>query len=41
VREYGKLWGFSPANWLKYVSDREVWNPTGGMKEWLYVRKGL
>ena len=40
VREYGKLWG-SPANWFEYVTQREVWNPTGGMKEWLYVKKGL
>ena len=41
VREYGKLWGFSPANWLDYVTQREVWNPTGGMKESLCVKKGL
>ena len=41
VREYGKLWGFSPANWFNYVTQREVWNPTGGMKEWLCIKKGL
>ena len=40
VREYGKLW-FSPATWFRYVTEREVWNPTGGMKEWLFVKQGL
>ena len=50
VREYEKLWGFStrenpgpgsfsPANWFNYVTKREVWNPTGGMREWLYTKK--
>jgi hypothetical protein len=38
VREYGKI---NPATALPYIVRREVWNPTGGMKEWLYVRKGL
>ncbi len=37
VREYGKMW--NPANYFRYVTQREVWNPTGGMKEWLYTRK--
>jgi predicted membrane-bound mannosyltransferase len=25
----------------KYILERKVWNPTGGMTEWLYVKKGL
>ena len=41
VREYGKLWASRPANWFRYVTQREVWNPTGGMKESLCVKKGL
>jgi uncharacterized protein (TIGR03663 family) len=38
VREYGKI---RPGNLLRYIWTRKVWNPTGGMKEWLYVKKGL
>ena len=38
VREYGKI---RPGNLLRYILTRKVWNPTGGMKEWLYVKKGL
>jgi hypothetical protein len=41
VREYGKLWPFHPGAWFDYVTKREVWNPTGGMKEWLFVKQGL
>jgi uncharacterized protein (TIGR03663 family) len=37
VREYGKI---RPANAFRYITRREVWNPTGGMKEWLCTRKG-
>ena len=36
VREYGKI---RPANAFRYITRREVWNPTGGMKEWLCTRK--
>ena len=36
VREYGKI---RPANAFRYITRRETWNPTGGMKEWLCVRK--
>ena len=25
----------------EYILNRKVWNPTGGMTEWLYVKKGL
>ena len=39
VREYGKMW--NPANFWRYITQRETWNPTGGMKEWLCVRKDL
>ena len=46
VREYGSC-GISTrrtpagtsANWFNYVTQREVWNPTGGMREWLYIKK--
>lgn len=35
VREYDEQ---SPANWWRWFTSREPWNPTGGMDEWLYVR---
>ena len=38
VREYGKI---RPGNLLRYILTRKVWNPTGGMKETLYIKKGL
>jgi uncharacterized protein (TIGR03663 family) len=38
VRDYGKI---SPRTWWDWVVHRKVWNPTGGMPEWLYVKKGL
>jgi uncharacterized protein (TIGR03663 family) len=38
VRDYGAM---SPENWWNWFTKRQVWNPTGGMNEWLYVRKGL
>ena len=38
VREYDKI---RPGNLFRYITERKVWNPTGGMKEWLYVKKGL
>jgi len=37
VRDYSKA---TPAAWLRYIAKREVWNPTGGMPEYLYVRRG-
>ena len=40
VREYGKLCDLA-RDLVRYVTQREVWNPTGGMKEWLCVKKGL
>ncbi len=36
VREYGDM---SPANWWRWFTKREPWNETGGMPEWLYVRR--
>jgi hypothetical protein len=37
VRDYGKA--LSPANWWRWFSARTPWNPTGGMPEWVYVRR--
>jgi uncharacterized protein (TIGR03663 family) len=36
VREYGEM---SAGNWARWFTDREPWNPTGGMPEWLYLRR--
>lgn len=38
VRDYSKA---TPANWLRWLATREVWNPTGGLPEYLYVRRGV
>jgi hypothetical protein len=38
VREYGKG---TPGAWLRYLVERKVWNPTGGLPEYLYVRRGV
>jgi predicted membrane-bound mannosyltransferase len=38
VRDYSKA---TPANWLRWVFERKVWNPTGGMPEYLYTRRGV
>ena len=37
VRDYGAI---RPGNVFRYLTRREVWNPTGDMKEWLCTRKG-
>jgi uncharacterized protein (TIGR03663 family) len=37
VRDYGDM---SPANWARWFVRRKVWNPTGGLPEWLYERRG-
>ena len=37
VRDYGAM---SPGNWARWLLERKVWNPTGGMPEWLYERPG-
>jgi uncharacterized protein (TIGR03663 family) len=36
VRDYGKI---TPASWWRWVTQRKVWNPTGGMPEWLYEKR--
>lgn len=38
VREYKGA--TNPGNWWRWMTKRDVWNPTGGMKEWLYIRNG-
>jgi predicted membrane-bound mannosyltransferase len=37
VRDYGKA--LDPGAWWRWFSEREPWNPTGGMPEWVYVRR--
>ena len=37
VRDYGGA--LSPANWWRWMTAREPWNATGGMPEWVYVRR--
>ena len=37
VRDYGMM---SPRAWWRWFAHRETWNPTGGLPEWLYVRRG-
>ena len=36
VREYGEQ---SIGNWARWFTKREPWNATGGLPEWLYVRR--
>ena len=38
VRDYGA--GLNVGNYFRYVTQRKVWNETGGMKEWLYIKRG-
>jgi hypothetical protein len=37
VRDYPE--GTNVGNLFRYIAQREVWNPTGGMKEWLYIKR--
>jgi uncharacterized protein (TIGR03663 family) len=37
VREYDKQ---SLGTWWRWFTKRTPWNPTGGLPEWLYVRRG-
>jgi uncharacterized protein (TIGR03663 family) len=37
VRDYG---GQSPANWARWLWSRRTWNPTGGLPEWLLIKRG-
>ena len=36
-RDYGRL---GPGSALEWIATREPWNETGGMPEWLLVRRG-
>jgi uncharacterized protein (TIGR03663 family) len=38
VRDYGAQ---SPSNWLRWLVERRNWNPTGGLPEYLLIRRGL
>jgi predicted membrane-bound mannosyltransferase len=38
VRDYADA---TPGDWLRWLFERKVWNPTGGMPEYLYVRRGV
>jgi uncharacterized protein (TIGR03663 family) len=38
VRDYGAM---SPGKWWRWLTQRKVWNPTGGMPEWIYVRRAV
>ena len=37
VRDYGKA--LNPGDWARWFTARKPWNPTGGMPEWVYVRR--
>jgi uncharacterized protein (TIGR03663 family) len=39
VRDWSK--GLSVSAWRNWFVDRKTWNPTGGMPEWIYVRRDL
>jgi uncharacterized protein (TIGR03663 family) len=39
VRDYSRF--FHPGDLFRYITQRKVWNPTGGMNEWLYIKKGV
>jgi hypothetical protein len=36
VRDYGAM---SAGNWWRWMIHRTPWNPTGGMDEYLYIRR--
>jgi uncharacterized protein (TIGR03663 family) len=37
VRDWSKK--FSPGAWVHWFAQRRTWNPTGGLPEWIYVRR--
>jgi uncharacterized protein (TIGR03663 family) len=37
IRDYGSM---SADGWWRWFTEREPWNATGGMQEWLFVRQG-
>ncbi len=39
VRDWGRL--LSPGAWWDWFTRHETWNATGGMDEWLYVRRDV
>ena len=39
VRDWSKK--FSASAWWGYLAHRRPWNPTGGMKEWIYIRRDV
>jgi uncharacterized protein (TIGR03663 family) len=39
VRDYTDA--LKPGDWWRWLTKRQVWNPTGGMPEWLYIRNGV
>ena len=38
VRDYG---GMTVGRWWRWLTEREPWNPTGGMPEWVYVSRAV
>jgi uncharacterized protein (TIGR03663 family) len=36
VRDYG---GMTAGGWWRWFTEREPWNPTGGMPEWVYISR--
>jgi uncharacterized protein (TIGR03663 family) len=38
VRDYGEQ---SPSAWARWFTEREPWNPPGGMPAWVMVQRGL
>jgi uncharacterized protein (TIGR03663 family) len=39
VRDWSKA--LDPGAWWRWFTKREPWNPTGGMPEWIYVRRDV
>jgi hypothetical protein len=39
VRDWSQK--FSLAAWSQWLVERKTWNPTGGMPEWIYVRRDV
>ena len=39
VRDWKKK--FDPGVWWRWFTERKTWNPTGGLPEWIYVRRDL
>jgi uncharacterized protein (TIGR03663 family) len=37
VKDYAGA--FSAGNWVRWATRREPWNPTGGLPEWIYVKR--